>query len=87
MGGSSRGSSRNRPQQGDDERHDLTLDFKDAIFGMEKDIKVTRLENCNTCNGSGAKPGTTPSSCSICGGQGQVLTTAQTPLGMFQQVS
>jgi molecular chaperone DnaJ len=85
MGGMG-GSSRNRPQQGDDERYDLTLDFKDAIFGVEKDIKVTRLENCNMCSGSGAKEGTKSSSCSTCGGQGQVLTTAQTPLGMFQQV-
>ncbi|KAG0586818.1 hypothetical protein KC19_2G119900 [Ceratodon purpureus] len=89
MGGMSGkgGSPRNRPQQGDDERYDLTLDFKDAIFGVAKDIKVTRLDSCNTCSGSGAKAGTTPSQCSTCGGQGQVLTTAQTPLGMFQQVA
>jgi molecular chaperone DnaJ len=86
MGGSSR-SSRNRPMQGDDERYDLLLDFQEAVFGVEKNIEVARLEMCNTCDGSGAKPGTTPSSCSTCGGQGQVMTTARTPLGDFRQVA
>lgn len=86
MGGSSR-SSHNRPMQGDDERYDLLLDFQDAVFGVEKNIEVARLEMCNTCDGSGAKPGTTPSSCSTCGGQGQVMTTARTPLGDFRQVA
>jgi molecular chaperone DnaJ len=86
MGGSSR-SSRNRPMQGDDERYDLLLDFQEGVFGVEKNIEVARLEMCNTCDGSGAKPGTTPSSCSTCGGQGQVMTTARTPLGDFRQVA
>jgi len=86
MGGSSQ-SSRNRPMQGDDERYDLLLDFQEAVFGVEKNIEVARLEMCNTCDGSGAKPGTTPSSCSTCGGQGQVMTTARTPLGDFRQVA
>lgn len=80
-------ANRNRPMQGDDERYDLLLDFRDAVFGTDKDIEVTRLESCNTCDGSGAKPGTTPSKCSTCGGQGQVMSTAQTPLGDFRQVS
>jgi molecular chaperone DnaJ len=87
MGGRSSRQTRNRPMQGDDERYDLLLDFKDAVFGIEKDIEVTRLESCSTCSGSGAKPGTTPTSCKTCGGQGQVMTTAQTPLGDFRQVS
>ncbi|KAH9552280.1 hypothetical protein CY35_09G056900 [Sphagnum magellanicum] len=86
MGGGSR-SARNRPAQGDDERYDLRIDFRDAVFGIDKDIEVTRLESCSTCSGSGAKPGTTPTSCSTCGGQGQVVTTAQTPLGDFRQVA
>ena len=87
MGGRGSRQTRNRPVQGDDERYDLVLDFKEAVFGIEKDIEVTRLEGCNTCSGSGAKPGTTPTSCKTCGGQGQVMTTAQTPLGDFRQVS
>eukprot|EP00897_Mesotaenium_endlicherianum_P001768 jgi/Mesen1/1619/ME000135S00612 len=78
---------RNRPVQGEDERHDLTLEFKEAVFGSDREIEATRLEACNTCSGSGNKPGTTPSSCSTCGGQGQVVTMANTPLGAFQQVT
>ncbi|CAM6127212.1 unnamed protein product [Calypogeia fissa] len=85
MGGSRQ--ARSRPMQGDDERYDLLLEFKDAVFGTDKDIEVTRLETCNTCSGSGARPGTTPSTCSTCGGQGQVVSTAQTPLGDFRQVA
>ncbi|KAJ6682642.1 DNAJ-like protein 1 MITOCHONDRIAL-RELATED [Salix koriyanagi] len=56
------------------------------VFGVEKEIEITRLESCGTCDGSGAKPGTKPSKCSTCGGQGQVVSSARTPLGVFQQV-
>ncbi|KAJ7553240.1 hypothetical protein O6H91_06G089400 [Diphasiastrum complanatum] len=88
MGGMGGGrAARNRPMQGDDERYDILLDFREAVFGTDKEIEVTRLETCNTCSGSGAKPGTSPSTCSTCGGQGQVVSTAQTPLGDFRQVS
>ncbi|KAJ8512831.1 hypothetical protein OPV22_003265 [Ensete ventricosum] len=83
--GSPRGA-RNRPIQGDDESYNLVLNFKDAIFGIEKEIEITRLENCGTCDGSGAKPGTKPSKCSTCGGQGQIVSSVRTPLGVFQQV-
>ncbi|KAJ8498094.1 hypothetical protein OPV22_008646 [Ensete ventricosum] len=84
MGGTR--AARNRPMQGDDESYNLILNFKDAIFGVEKEIEITRLENCGTCDGSGAKPGTQPSKCNTCGGQGQVVSSARTPLGVFQQV-
>lgn len=87
MGGmGTRSSARNRPTQGDDESYSLVLNFKEAIFGVEKEIEITRLENCGTCDGSGAKPGTKPTKCSTCGGQGQVVSSARTPLGVFQQV-
>ncbi|EYU23905.1 hypothetical protein MIMGU_mgv1a011442mg [Erythranthe guttata] len=78
--------SRNRATEGEDQLHNLVLNFKDAIFGIEKEIEITRLESCNTCKGSGAKPETRSSKCSTCGGQGQVITSARTPLGVFQQV-
>ncbi|GBG67465.1 hypothetical protein CBR_g600 [Chara braunii] len=88
MGGGAAGrAARNRPTQGDDERYDITLDFREAVFGADKEIECARLESCATCSGSGARPGTTPSTCSTCGGQGQVVTSTQTPLGSFQQVS
>lgn len=84
MGGAR--SSRNRATEGEDQVYNLVLDFKEAIFGVEKEIEIARLENCGTCEGSGAKPGTRPTKCNTCGGQGQVVTSARTPLGVFQQV-
>ncbi|XVE83118.1 hypothetical protein DITRI_Ditri16bG0061900 [Diplodiscus trichospermus] len=88
MGGMGMGgrSSRNRAVDGQDEYYSLVLNFKEAVFGVEKEIEITRLESCGTCNGSGAKPGTKPSKCTTCGGQGQVVSSARTPLGVFQQV-
>ncbi|KAJ6366191.1 hypothetical protein OIU77_002714 [Salix suchowensis] len=86
MGGMGGRASRNRAVDGQDEYYNLVLTFKEAVFGAEKEIEITRLESCGTCDGSGAKPGTKPSKCSTCGGQGQVVTSARTPLGVFQQV-
>lgn len=85
MGGG-RGS-RTRATDGEDQIYNLVLDFKEAVFGAEKEIEISRLETCSTCDGSGAKPGTQPSKCRTCGGQGQVVSSARTPLGVFQQVS
>ncbi|KZV42820.1 DNAJ heat shock family protein, partial [Dorcoceras hygrometricum] len=86
MGMGGRGSG-NRATEGEDQIYNLVLNFKEAVFGIEKEIEITRLESCSTCDGSGAKPGTTPSKCVTCGGQGQVISSARTPLGVFQQVS
>ncbi|XP_021737105.1 chaperone protein dnaJ A7A, chloroplastic-like isoform X1 [Chenopodium quinoa] len=87
MGGMGGRGARNRATEGEDQVYNLVLKFKEAIFGIEKDIDISRLETCGTCNGSGAKPGTQPTKCSTCGGQGQVISAARTPLGVFQQVS
>ena len=84
MGGGSR--MRNRPVAGDDQRYDLRLDFTEAVFGCQKEIEVSRLEECKTCSGSGVKAGSTPTTCDTCKGQGQVTQVTRTPLGMFQQV-
>uniref|UniRef100_A0A7N0TW12 Uncharacterized protein n=1 Tax=Kalanchoe fedtschenkoi TaxID=63787 RepID=A0A7N0TW12_KALFE len=86
MGGRSRGGSRSMATEGEDQIYNLVLNFKEAVFGVEKEIEISRLDTCGTCNGSGAKPGTTSSKCSTCGGQGQVVSAARTPLGVFQQV-
>ncbi|CAN8328560.1 unnamed protein product [Cochlearia groenlandica] len=87
MGGGmgSRGA-RSRAVDGEDEYYSLILDFKEAVFGIEKEIEISRLESCGTCNGSGAKAGTKPTKCKTCGGQGQVVASTRTPLGVFQQV-
>lgn len=86
FGGGAAGA-RSRPVPGEDQRYDLQLDFLEAVFGAQKEVEVTRLEECSTCSGSGVKAGTTPSTCSACNGSGQVVQAVQTPLGMFQQVS
>lgn len=87
FGGAAAGARRRGPTRGDDLRLDLKLGFKEAIFGGEKEIKIGHLETCNTCNGSGAKPGTRPVTCTTCGGNGQVRRTTRTPFGSFAQVS
>jgi molecular chaperone DnaJ len=63
---------RNRPQRGADLRYDLTLTFEEAARGTQTKIKVPRLDLCDTCAGTGAKPGKGPSPCQHCGGHGQV---------------
>ena len=87
MGGAGAQRQRSsRPAPGSDERHDLTLEFNEAVFGCSKEVDVSRLESCEACTGSGVKAGTTPSRCGTCGGAGQVVQAVRTPLGAFQQV-
>ena len=85
MGGFGRRSSHRR--RGSDLRYDLEITLEDAYSGIETTIKVPRSETCDTCNGSGAKPGTSPKSCPGCGGSGQMRATRRTAFGMFTQVT
>lgn len=85
--GASQSRRRNGPVRGDDLRLDLKLDFREAVFGGEKQIRIPHLESCQTCNGSGAKPGTGVKTCSVCSGSGQVRRATRTPFGSFAQVS
>lgn len=71
----------NAPQQGADLQYTLVLDFEEAIFGKETDISIPKEENCHTCHGSGAKPGTKAKTCSHCHGSGQLNTEHNTPFG------
>lgn len=87
MGGAQQARRRSGPVRGDDLRLDLRLEFKEAIFGGEKEIRIKHLETCEACTGSGAKPGTKPQSCSTCAGSGQVRRATRTPFGSFTQVS
>lgn len=66
------GRSRRNSQRGADLRYDLEITLEQAAAGFKTDITIPRLENCHTCNGSGAAAGTTPTSCAVCGGAGQV---------------
>lgn len=86
-GGFSGGGRRRSPTKGADLRYDLTLEFKEAVFGVEKEIQVRRTENCHVCSGSGAKPGTKKETCSKCKGSGEVRYAQQTPFGQFVRTS
>ncbi len=83
-GGAQRGSG---PPRGRDLEVAVTVDFKEAIFGVEKNISVTMDDECSRCHGNGAEPGTTLKTCATCNGQGQVTHTQQTILGNIQQRS
>ncbi|KAJ3695481.1 hypothetical protein LUZ60_000858 [Juncus effusus] len=93
MGGFSgmdQGSFRTRRRtamQGEDIRYDVVLDFKESIFGTEKEIVLSHLETCDSCTGTGSKIGSKMRICATCGGRGQVMRTEQTPFGLFSQVS
>lgn len=79
-------SNPNAPKRGADLRLDIQLEFKDAIFGVEKEITIDHLERCKSCSGSGAEPGSNPTTCPTCGGSGHVQQVTRTPLGSFTQV-
>ena len=63
------------PARGADLRYDLTLSFEEAVFGVEKELRIPRLEGCEACRGTGSAGGTEPALCQACGGRGQVRYT------------
>ncbi|MBT2598279.1 MULTISPECIES: molecular chaperone DnaJ [Oceanobacillus] len=81
FGGGGRSRDPNAPQQGNDLQYTMILNFEEAIFGKETDIEIPKEESCDTCNGSGAKPGTKPQTCSHCNGAGQLNQEQNTPFG------
>lgn len=84
FGGFGGANRRNAPTKGRDIRANIDLTFEEAAFGCKKDVRVSRLENCADCSGSGAKKGTSPESCTRCGGRGQVRSVQNTPFGQIQ---
>jgi len=81
FGGSTR--TRNGPQRGESLRTRLTVTFEEAAFGCEKEVNLERVEQCDSCRGSGAAAGTSPETCPTCNGAGQVQQRRQTPMGVF----
>ena len=72
------------PQRGRDLVANLELTLEDVAKGVDKEIRVSRLETCDACGGNGAKPGTRPKRCGTCGGRGQVARAMRTPFGIVQ---
>ncbi|MCA9880130.1 MAG: molecular chaperone DnaJ, partial [Thermomicrobiales bacterium] len=83
FGGAAPGRRQRSPSRGADIQVGLTVTFEEAIFGTEKDIEISRLETCESCDGSRMRDGKQPPTCSICGGSGQVRRAQQTILGQF----
>lgn len=88
FGGSGFGSSRSKsgPRKGADLKYELEIDFKEAAFGVRKEISITRDEVCADCKGSGAKPGSPIETCKKCGGTGEVRYTQSTVFGRVVNV-
>ena len=84
-GGRSRGRG-NGPMKGANLRTSVRITFEEAVFGCKKEIELNVKETCKTCNGSGAKPGTSPETCPKCGGKGQVVFTQQSLFGTVRNV-
>lgn len=85
-GGSSRRQSRNGPSQGANIRTSVRITFEESVSGCEKEMELTLKDECETCHGTGARPGTNPETCSKCGGKGQVVFTQQSLFGVVRNV-
>lgn len=85
-GGRRGGRAGNGPMQGANIRKSVRITFEEAVFGCEKELEVVIKDPCTTCNGTGAKPGTSPETCPKCGGKGQVVYTSQSFFGTVQNV-
>lgn len=83
-GGGGARRSQNAPRKGENLRAAVDLSFEEAAFGCQKEIPISRIEECADCHGSGCEPGTTPEVCSVCGGSGQVRKQQRTAFGMMQ---
>jgi molecular chaperone DnaJ len=84
MGGTA--TRRARKPVGSDLRYDLRISFDEAVRGVEREIEFDMLDRCGTCDGSGAAPGSVPSTCPTCGGRGEVRSVRQTMLGQMVNV-
>lgn len=80
------GRQRSGPERGADLGLSLEISFEEAAFGTEKDVEISREENCRHCGGSGAEAGTKPATCPGCHGTGQVRTSQASPFGRFESI-
>ena len=86
FGGGRGRRANNGPMQGANLRTQVRVTFEEAVFGCDKEIELTLKDECSSCHGTGAKPGTSPVTCPKCGGKGQVVYTQQSMFGMVQNV-
>ena len=86
-GGRSSRRANNGPMKGANLRASVNITFEEAVFGCEKQLELNLKDECTTCHGSGAKPGTSPETCPKCGGKGQVVYTQQSLFGHGAETS
>ncbi len=86
FGGGRRRGANNGPMKGTNIRTSVRITFEEAVFGVSKEIELTLKDECATCHGTGAKPGTSPETCTKCGGKGQVVFTQQSFFGTVRNV-
>jgi len=87
FGGGFGGTRRHGPVRGADVLYELEISLEEAAAGLEKEIKVSRMEKCEKCQGTGARPGTRPKTCPVCGGTGQMKNVQNTAFGRFVNVT
>jgi molecular chaperone DnaJ len=85
-GGMRSGGRRGGPEPGSHLKYDLEIEFLEAVFGTEKKINIRRLEDCATCEGSGAAPGSNPVTCVACAGMGQVQQVVNSWFGQQMRI-
>lgn len=85
-GGRRGGRANNGPMKGANIRKSIRITFEEAVFGCEKELDLILKDPCEDCHGTGAKPGTSPETCTKCGGRGQVVYTSQSFFGTVQNV-
>lgn len=81
------GGSSGRQTRGRDIQKDIEIDFKEAAFGLEKEISIRKQTKCDVCSGSGSEPGSKIDTCKTCKGQGQIIGQQRTFLGVIQTVN
>ncbi len=84
FGGGGARRNPNAPRRGNDTAASVNLSFEEAAKGCKKTVKVTKIDNCDECAGTGAEKGSSPKTCPVCHGSGQVATTQRTPFGVMQ---
>lgn len=85
-GGGRRGGGNSGPMKGSNVRMSIRISFEEAVFGCSKELEFNYKEECATCHGTGAKPGTSPETCTKCGGKGKIVYSTQSLFGMMQNV-
>ncbi len=87
IGGARQSTRRRGPRGGSDRYVDINITFEEAVFGVDQTIEFDRLETCETCEGNGSEPGTSPTTCPQCSGTGEIRQVQQTFLGSMVRVA